>query len=89
MVPLVHPQNKTHSMFICLHVHVLVLIHEVEYLHGGGGSFGLGGTGSIMGMMPTSVVSYPYWSGSNMVTEGVGPDIRFDSADMPVYYVLV
>ena len=51
MLPLLHPQNKTHFMFICLHVHVLVLIHEVGYLHGGGRSFGLGGTGSIMGMM--------------------------------------
>ena len=25
-----------------------------------------------MGIMPTSIVSYPYWSRSNMVTEEVG-----------------
>ena len=49
MRPLLQPQNKTHPMFICLHVHVLVLIHEIGHLHGGGRSFGLGGTGSIIG----------------------------------------
>ena len=69
-------------MFSCLHVPVWVPIHEVGNLHGGGRSFGLGGTGNIMAMMPTSVISYPYWSGSNMVNEGLGPDTRSDSADI-------
>ncbi|KAG1651586.1 GTP-binding protein yptV2 [Nymphon striatum] len=35
-------------------------------------SSGLHDTGSITGAMPTSVASYPYWSGSGLVTAGVG-----------------
>ncbi|KAG1686703.1 Monocarboxylate transporter 9 [Nymphon striatum] len=37
-----------------------------------GRSSGLHDTGSITGAMPTSVASYPYWSGSGLVTAGVG-----------------
>ncbi|KAG1701378.1 hypothetical protein GQR58_004754 [Nymphon striatum] len=48
------------------------LIHDVGHLHGGGRSSGLQDTGSITGAMPTSVASYPYWSGSGLVTAGVG-----------------
>ena len=59
-------------MFIPLQVHVLVLIHDVGHLHGGGRSSGLHGTGSVTGVMPTSVALYPYCSGSGVVTAGVG-----------------
>ena len=71
-MPLLQPQNTTHFMFIPLQVHVLVLIHDVGHLHGGGRSSGLHGTGSITGVMPTSVALYPYCSGSGVVTAGVG-----------------
>ena len=37
-----------------------------------GRSSGLHDTGSNTGVMPTSVASYPYWSGSGLVTAGVG-----------------
>ena len=58
-LPLLQPQNTTHFMFISMQVHVLVLIHDVGHLHGGGRSSGLHGTGSITGVMPTSVALYP------------------------------
>ena len=59
-------------MFLSLQVHVLVLIRDVGHLNGGGRSSGLHDTGSDTGVMPTSVASYPYWSGSGLVTAGVG-----------------
>ena len=59
-------------MFLSLQRHKLVLIHDVGHLHGGGRSSGLHDTGSNTGVMPTSVASYPYWSGSGLVTAGVG-----------------
>ena len=71
-MPLLQPQNVTHFMFLSLQRHILVLIHDVGHLHGGGRSSGLHNTGSITGVMPTSVASYPYWSGSGLVTAGVG-----------------
>ena len=71
-MPLLQPQNTTHFMFIPLQVHDLVLIHDVGHLHGEGRSSGLHGTGSITGVMPTSVALYPYCSGSGVVTAGVG-----------------
>ncbi|KAG0710338.1 hypothetical protein GWK47_023029 [Chionoecetes opilio] len=43
-----------------------------------GRSSGLHDTGSITGVMPTSVASYPYWSGSGLVTAGVDPESFYE-----------
>ena len=50
---LLQPQIVTHFMFLSLQVQVLVLIHDVGYLHGGGRSSDLHDTGSITGVIPS------------------------------------
>ena len=69
---LLQPQNVTHFMFLSLQVHVFGTHTRCWAFEWRGRSSGLHDTGSITGVTPTSVASYPYWSGSGLVTAGVG-----------------